>query len=109
MSRHGLKFLAAIFCYVPLENLICILQSNLATRLTFYSIPKVYSFLKKFARCFFNEFFLFKILKIIKWVHMYVLPWRLGLVVTSPLTTEEIGAMGREIESRQGIHRVKGL
>jgi hypothetical protein len=29
--------------------------------------------------------------------------WRRGLVVTSPPATEEIGAMGREIESRQGI------
>jgi hypothetical protein len=33
-------------------------------------------------------------------------PWRRGLVVTSPPATEEIGAIGREIESRQGIHRV---
>jgi hypothetical protein len=28
--------------------------------------------------------------------------WR-GLVISSPPTTEETGAMGREIESRQGI------
>jgi hypothetical protein len=32
-----------------------------------------------------------------------VLPWRRGLVVSSPPTTEETGAMGREIESRQGM------
>jgi hypothetical protein len=30
------------------------------------------------------------------------MPWRRGLVVSSPPATEEIGAMGREIESRQG-------
>jgi hypothetical protein len=29
--------------------------------------------------------------------------WRRGLVVSSPSATEETGAMGREIESRQGI------
>jgi hypothetical protein len=28
-------------------------------------------------------------------------PWRRGLVVSSPPATEETGAMGREIESRQ--------
>jgi hypothetical protein len=28
-----------------------------------------------------------------------------GRVVTSPPATEKIGAMGREIESRKGIHR----
>jgi hypothetical protein len=34
---------------------------------------------------------------------MYVIhPWRRGLVVSSPPATEETGAMGREIESRQG-------
>jgi hypothetical protein len=33
-------------------------------------------------------------------------PWRRGLVVTSPLAAEKIGAMGREIESRQRIHMV---
>jgi hypothetical protein len=33
-------------------------------------------------------------------------PWRRGLVVSVPLTIEETGAMGREIESRQGICRV---
>jgi hypothetical protein len=31
------------------------------------------------------------------------LPWRRGLVVSSPPPSEETGAMGREIESRQGI------
>jgi hypothetical protein len=31
------------------------------------------------------------------------MPWRRGLVVSSPPATEETGAMGREIESRQGI------
>jgi hypothetical protein len=31
------------------------------------------------------------------------LPWRRGVVLTSPPATEEIGAMGREIESLQGI------
>jgi hypothetical protein len=31
------------------------------------------------------------------------LAWRRGLVVSSPPATEETGAMGREIESRQGI------
>jgi hypothetical protein len=37
-------------------------------------------------------------------VYMYVLPWRRGLVVSSPLAIEETGAMcRREIESRQGI------
>jgi hypothetical protein len=30
-------------------------------------------------------------------------PWRSGLVVMSPPATEETGAMGRGIESRQGI------
>jgi hypothetical protein len=30
------------------------------------------------------------------------MPWRRGLVVSSPPNTEETGAMGREIESRQG-------
>jgi hypothetical protein len=29
--------------------------------------------------------------------------WRRGLVVSSLLVAEETGAMGREIESRQGI------
>jgi hypothetical protein len=29
--------------------------------------------------------------------------WRRGLVVSSPFATQETGAMGREIESRQGI------
>jgi hypothetical protein len=33
------------------------------------------------------------------------LPWRSGLVVSSPPATEETGAMGREIESRQGTPR----
>jgi hypothetical protein len=31
------------------------------------------------------------------------MPWRRGLVVSSPQATEETGAMGRAIESRQGI------
>jgi hypothetical protein len=31
------------------------------------------------------------------------LPWRRGLVLSSPPATVETGAMGREIESRQGI------
>jgi hypothetical protein len=31
--------------------------------------------------------------------------WRRGLVISSPPSTEDIGAMGREIESRQGIGR----
>jgi hypothetical protein len=30
------------------------------------------------------------------------LPWRRGLVVSSPPATKQIVAMGREIESRQG-------
>jgi hypothetical protein len=30
---------------------------------------------------------------------------RRGLVLSSPSTTKETGAMGREIESRQGIRR----
>jgi hypothetical protein len=30
--------------------------------------------------------------------------WRRGLVISSPPATEETGAMGSEIESRQGIH-----
>jgi hypothetical protein len=30
------------------------------------------------------------------------MPWRRGHVVSSPPATEETGAMGREIESRQG-------
>jgi hypothetical protein len=30
------------------------------------------------------------------------MPWRRGLVVSSRPATEQIGAMGREIESRQG-------
>jgi hypothetical protein len=33
----------------------------------------------------------------------FVSPWRRGLVVLYPPATEETGAMGREIESRQGI------
>jgi hypothetical protein len=33
-------------------------------------------------------------------------PSRRGLVVSSPPVTEEIGAVGREFESRQGIHRM---
>jgi hypothetical protein len=32
---------------------------------------------------------------------IYLLPWRRGLVVSSPPATEEIGALGREIESCQ--------
>jgi hypothetical protein len=36
------------------------------------------------------------------YIHVNV-PWGRGLVVMSPLATEEIGAMGRGIESRQGI------
>jgi hypothetical protein len=32
-------------------------------------------------------------------------PWRRGLVVSSPHATEETGAMGREIESSQGVGR----
>jgi hypothetical protein len=35
--------------------------------------------------------------------------WRRGLRVSSPPATEEIGAMGPEIESRQGIGRVVAL
>jgi hypothetical protein len=31
------------------------------------------------------------------------MPWWRGLVVSSPYATDETGAMGREIESRQGI------
>jgi hypothetical protein len=31
------------------------------------------------------------------------LPWRRGLVVSSPPATEETGDMGREVDSRQGI------
>jgi hypothetical protein len=31
------------------------------------------------------------------------MPWRSGLVLSSPPATEEIGSMGREIESRHGI------
>jgi hypothetical protein len=31
------------------------------------------------------------------------MPWRRGLVVMSPPTTDEIGAIGREIESSQSI------
>jgi hypothetical protein len=31
---------------------------------------------------------------------------RPGGVVSSPTATEEIGAMGRDIESRQGMYRV---
>jgi hypothetical protein len=31
------------------------------------------------------------------------MPWRRDLVVSSPPATEESGAMGLEIESRQGI------
>jgi hypothetical protein len=30
-------------------------------------------------------------------------PWRRGLVITAPPATEEIGAVGREIESYHGI------
>jgi hypothetical protein len=44
------------------------------------------------------------------YVHTYVcgmyiqrLPWLRGLVVSSPAATEETGAMGREVESLQGI------
>jgi hypothetical protein len=37
-----------------------------------------------------------------KLIHTGTLPWRLGLVVSSPPATEETGAMGREIESRRG-------
>jgi hypothetical protein len=33
------------------------------------------------------------------------MPWRRGLVVSLPPTTEETGAMVREIESRKGIGR----
>jgi hypothetical protein len=33
----------------------------------------------------------------------YQMPWRLGLAVLSPPATEETGAMGHEIESRQCI------
>jgi hypothetical protein len=32
--------------------------------------------------------------------------WRRGLVVVSPPSSDETGAMGREIESHQGMHRV---
>jgi hypothetical protein len=38
-----------------------------------------------------------------KFDEMFSSPWRRGLVVSSPPTTEETGAMDREIESRQGI------
>jgi hypothetical protein len=34
------------------------------------------------------------------------MPRRRGLVVSSPPVIEETGAMGREIESRQVIHKV---
>jgi hypothetical protein len=33
-------------------------------------------------------------------------PWRRGLLVSSPPANEQAGAMGRDIESRQGMHRV---
>jgi hypothetical protein len=32
------------------------------------------------------------------------MPWRRALMVSSPSATEEIGAMGREMESCQGIY-----
>jgi hypothetical protein len=35
--------------------------------------------------------------------HMQVRFRRRGLMLTSPPATEEIGAMGREIKSRQGV------
>jgi hypothetical protein len=34
---------------------------------------------------------------------MEIAAWRRGLVVSSPPAIEEIGAMGREFESRQGM------
>jgi hypothetical protein len=34
------------------------------------------------------------------------MPWLRGLVVSSPPVTGETGAIGREIESRHGIHRM---
>jgi hypothetical protein len=34
---------------------------------------------------------------------IWKLPWRRGLVVSSPAGTDETGIIGREIESRQGI------
>jgi hypothetical protein len=37
--------------------------------------------------------------------HKELLPFRRGLVVSSPPATDETGAMGREIESGQGIGR----
>jgi hypothetical protein len=37
---------------------------------------------------------------------MIALARRRGPVVSAPTATEDIGAMGCEIESRQGIHRV---
>jgi hypothetical protein len=40
------------------------------------------------------------------WVQLY---WRRGLVESSPPVTEETGAMGREIESRQGMYSVVAL
>jgi hypothetical protein len=36
-------------------------------------------------------------------IFLKICPWQRGLGVTSPPTTEEIGAMGHEIESRQSI------
>jgi hypothetical protein len=36
-------------------------------------------------------------------VLQYELPWRRGLVISSPPATEETGAVGREIESLHGI------
>jgi hypothetical protein len=36
-----------------------------------------------------------------KIIYIYM-PWLRGLVISSSLATEEIGAMGREIQSRLG-------
>jgi hypothetical protein len=50
-----------------------------------------------------NFYFVAIVMYAVTWIKNPYMPWRRGLVVSSPPATEETGAMGRGVESRQGI------
>jgi hypothetical protein len=49
------------------------------------------------------SFVIYRLMSFVRSKHFHMKPWRHGLVESSPTATEETEAMGREIESRQGI------
>jgi hypothetical protein len=65
-------------------------QKNLHTKVTHKTLFKRTYFLPKWHQ------------KELKW-KLINLPWRCGLLLSTPPATEETAAMGRKTESRQGI------